>query len=634
MDALAPPSFLCPVGQELMRDPVTCADGHSYERTSIEQWLASHNTSPKTGAVLANNTLTPNHALRNSIEEWLTANFKLVPRSAVTFDERAIATGSFKTVHRGTLSGRSGPIAVLRMRAGGSCEEEAAKLVKLGRHEGLVRYLGLCVEGPEQLLLTELAEHGSLYKFLEDHEDAVTLPHKLTMMQQACGGMIALSGAGMVHRDLATRNILVFAFDANDPAATVVKITDFGLAVERLYQTHATVQGDHVPFRWMPPEALRRRRFSEKSDVWAFGVTAWELLTGGDVPYALIGSNEAVGKRVIGGERLPRPDGCPDALWALLQRMWAATPAERPTFTEIAGELRPVVSPPDTDTDTDTDTDNVEEEPPADELTWDGLAEAVGGNCPGCTDAPKVPGKTYFNGNGVLGLCSCCSNGLKEVLGGTLPASAPELRSTLNAMVFRSICLELPMNIATRMSTEELLSACTSAVSFIFVPEAMFKQLKTALLNPRAAGTMSPKAAADMIDECLEQGYLLSAAQAEDILADAGAAWDDYKYWHVLCHRVLDRWSLGSDRIGEHHPGVCYYGGGLNPRGPDGSMSALRKLFAESRTTDPKELARNILDQIFGRLQDYSWTSWNEDAHGQRVPAIAAKIGLKLASEM
>ena len=322
-----------------MRDPVTCADGHSYERTNIAQWLASHNTRPVTGAALANSALTPNHALRNSIEEWLTANFKLVPRSAVTFDERAIAAGSFKTVHRGTLQGRSGPIAVLRMRAGGSCEEEAAKLVKLGRHAGLVRYLGVCTEGPEQLLLTELAEHGSLDTFLEDHEDAITLPHKLAMLQQICGGMIALSGAGMVHRDLATRNVLVFAFDANDPAATIVKITDFGLAVDRMYQTHATVQGDELPFRWMPPEALRRRRFSEKSDVWAFGVTAWELLTGGDVPYALIGSNEAVGERVIGGERLPRPDGCPDALWALLQRTWAATPAERPAFVEVAGEL-------------------------------------------------------------------------------------------------------------------------------------------------------------------------------------------------------------------------------------------------------------------------------------------------------
>ena len=339
MDSSAPPSFLCPIGSEIMRDPVTCADGHSYDRANIERWLATHNTSPKTGAQLPNKTLTANHALRNAVEEWLSANFKLVPRSAVTFDGRALAHGSFKSVHRGTLRGRSEPIAVLRMKAGGSCEEEAATLVQVGRHPSLVRYLGLCTEGPDQLLLTELAPHGSLDQFLEAREDEVTMAHKLKMLEQICAGMVALSGAGMVHRDLATRNILVFAFDAHDPAATVVKITDFGLAVDRHYQTHATVQGEAVPFRWMSPEALQRRRFSEKSDVWAFGVTAWELLTGGQIPFAFIASNEAVAQRVCGGERLTRPGECPDALWALLLRMWAERPADRPTFVEVADAL-------------------------------------------------------------------------------------------------------------------------------------------------------------------------------------------------------------------------------------------------------------------------------------------------------
>ena len=68
MDNAAFPSFLCPIGRELMRDPVNCADGHSYERASIERWLATKGTSPRTGAQLPNKVLIPNHALRNSIE--------------------------------------------------------------------------------------------------------------------------------------------------------------------------------------------------------------------------------------------------------------------------------------------------------------------------------------------------------------------------------------------------------------------------------------------------------------------------------------------------------------------------------------------------------------------------------------
>jgi len=167
----------------------------------------------------------------------------------------------------------------------------------------------------------------------------VTLAHSLAILQQVCAGMVALTNAGLVHRDLASRNVLVFRFDASDPTKVLVKISDFGLAVKRHYQTHATVQGESVPFRWMAPEALRRRRFSEKTDVWAFGVTAWELLTGGDVPYAFLDSNEAVAERVCSGHRLARPAGCPDGLWDLLQRTWAEKPADRPTFTELANDL-------------------------------------------------------------------------------------------------------------------------------------------------------------------------------------------------------------------------------------------------------------------------------------------------------
>ena len=70
MDNAAFPSFLCPIGRELMRDPVNCADGHSYERASIERWLATKSTSPRTGAQLPNKVLIPNHSLLNSIEEW------------------------------------------------------------------------------------------------------------------------------------------------------------------------------------------------------------------------------------------------------------------------------------------------------------------------------------------------------------------------------------------------------------------------------------------------------------------------------------------------------------------------------------------------------------------------------------
>ena len=60
------------VVQELMKDPVIAADGISYERNAIEDWLArGSGSSPMTGAPLPHQHLTPNLAVRSAVEVML-----------------------------------------------------------------------------------------------------------------------------------------------------------------------------------------------------------------------------------------------------------------------------------------------------------------------------------------------------------------------------------------------------------------------------------------------------------------------------------------------------------------------------------------------------------------------------------
>lgn len=83
--AAASPSMVCPICADgrPMQDPVVCADGHSYERKALLRWRRLGNvTSPKTGLPFEEETMVPNHALRESIVESVEREFKRTKTAA------------------------------------------------------------------------------------------------------------------------------------------------------------------------------------------------------------------------------------------------------------------------------------------------------------------------------------------------------------------------------------------------------------------------------------------------------------------------------------------------------------------------------------------------------------------------
>uniref|UniRef100_A0A8C5TE57 WD repeat, SAM and U-box domain-containing protein 1 n=1 Tax=Malurus cyaneus samueli TaxID=2593467 RepID=A0A8C5TE57_9PASS len=66
-----PDEFLCPITRELMKDPVIAADGYSYEREAMQNWISSRRSSPMTNLPLCSVMLTPNRTLKMAISRWL-----------------------------------------------------------------------------------------------------------------------------------------------------------------------------------------------------------------------------------------------------------------------------------------------------------------------------------------------------------------------------------------------------------------------------------------------------------------------------------------------------------------------------------------------------------------------------------
>uniref|UniRef100_A0A9L0RXT0 non-specific protein-tyrosine kinase n=1 Tax=Equus caballus TaxID=9796 RepID=A0A9L0RXT0_HORSE len=270
----------------------------------------------------------------------------LIPDSAVCRGE-LLGSGCFGVVHRGlwTLpSGQSVPVAVKSLRVGpegpmgtelGDFLREVSIMMNL-EHPHVLRLHGLVLGQPLQMVM-ELAPLGSLHARLTAPPPTPPLPVALLclFLRQLAGAMAYLGARGLVHRDLATRNLLL-------ASPRIIKVADFGLVRPLGGARGRYVMGGPrpIPFAWCAPESLRHGLFSSASDVWMFGVTLWEMFSGGEEPWAGVPPYLILQRLEKDRARLPRPPLCSRALYALALRCWAPHPADRPSFSHLEGLLQ------------------------------------------------------------------------------------------------------------------------------------------------------------------------------------------------------------------------------------------------------------------------------------------------------
>ncbi len=90
-------------------------------------------------------------------------------------------------------------------------------------------------------------------------------------------------------------------------------------------------------------QALDKHLFSEKSDVWSFGVLLWEIFSLGSVPFSVIHTNSEVHVAIVGGKQLLQPNDCPTEVYQrLMLACWAKKPADRPAFQVLVTTVRAV----------------------------------------------------------------------------------------------------------------------------------------------------------------------------------------------------------------------------------------------------------------------------------------------------
>ncbi|GLV37727.1 C-terminal Src kinase [Carabus blaptoides fortunei] len=240
-----------------------------------------------------------------------------------------LGKGEFGEVSLGMWNGKR--VAVKMLKDSGEAMQkflEEAQLMKSLKHENLVNLLGVVYNNKHIYLVTEYMSKGSLVDYLRSRGRLhVTKKDQINFAYDTSAGMEFLEHEKIVHRDLAARNVLI-------AENGVAKVSDFGLARLEKFAPEAA----KLPIKWTAPEALKHNRFSNKSDMWSFGILLWEIYSFGRVPYPRIPLADVV-KHVEKGYKMEAPEGCPSEVYEIMRQAWDLNPEKRPTFKLVKAKL-------------------------------------------------------------------------------------------------------------------------------------------------------------------------------------------------------------------------------------------------------------------------------------------------------
>nr|CAD2144545.1 unnamed protein product [Meloidogyne enterolobii] len=230
-----------------------------------------------------------------------------------------LGSGAFGVVRTGTFTAADGTVKNVAIKEAtlSTCTKDQikefmneARVMRKFKHPNVIFCYGVAVGQEPLMIVMDLATEGALKDHLQRQTRSVR--SKLYMCLGAASGLSHVHERNVVHCDVAARNCL---FSENK-----VKIADFGLARELEHKQKAIKlrKDQRLPIKWLAPETMIERACTKKSDVWAYGVLCWEIFSNGAAPYAGVGSNNIVARKVITGDRLKFSDDTPEEFAELI----------------------------------------------------------------------------------------------------------------------------------------------------------------------------------------------------------------------------------------------------------------------------------------------------------------------------
>ncbi|XP_060572667.1 mitogen-activated protein kinase kinase kinase 7-like isoform X2 [Ruditapes philippinarum] len=240
-----------------------------------------------------------------------------------------VGKGAFGVVSRAKWRAKDVAVKIIETESERKAFLTELKQLSRVNHPNIVKLYGACTRAPVCLVM-EYAEGGSLYNVLHGvgPQPTYTAAHAMSWALQCSKGveyLHSMKPKALIHRDLKPPNLLLIM------GGTVLKICDFGTACD--IQTHMT--NNKGSAAWMAPEVFEGSNYSEKCDVFSWGIILWEVFTRRK-PFDEIGGPAfRIMWAVHNGTRPPLIRNLPKALELLMTRSWSSNPAERPSMAEV-----------------------------------------------------------------------------------------------------------------------------------------------------------------------------------------------------------------------------------------------------------------------------------------------------------
>lgn len=243
-------------------------------------------------------------------------------------DDERLGEGGFGNVFMGhdVASGERVAIKLVEKKSGADRELLFADAIRASGFDNVLPVIDSGEHGDYLALVMPLAEK-SLRAHLQAHPDGLSVEESMKILLDIARALAALNGA-VVHRDLKPENVLLLDGDWC--------VADFGIARAANASTATSTRRQHFSYPYAAPEQWRHEHTTEATDIYAFGVLAFELIEGSR-PFP--GPQPDDYREQHLGRSAPHSAAAGVSMRALIDQCLLKAPASRPLASDLVVRL-------------------------------------------------------------------------------------------------------------------------------------------------------------------------------------------------------------------------------------------------------------------------------------------------------